>query len=108
VEQAIHALDGRRHTQVVIQQPDYANLIVGGGDGRYNVCVTTADERYLTLTDPTRPADQTEELVTGGQRGEFPANTVVQIEPVLRAARTFYETGTVDSALPWIDDYAPS
>jgi hypothetical protein len=46
-----------------------------------------------------------ESLVTGGQLGNFPGNTVVEDLPtVMAAVRAFYETGSRDDSLPWQEE----
>lgn len=103
VEAAVRALNGRNHTQVVVQRDDGSNISVGGGDGRYNVCITTDDDRFLTVVDRERE-DGIEELVAGGQLGEYPAQTVVGPEPTLRAVKTFFENGTADDGIDWLEE----
>ncbi len=46
LEAAIRSMDGVRHTQVVVQYPDYSNLIVGGGPSVFNVVIATPDDRF--------------------------------------------------------------
>lgn len=103
VETAIRSLDAQHRTMVTIEQDDIAYMGVGGGNGRYVVAVVTPDETNLTLVDPTKTS-ATEQLVTGGQLGNFPANTVVDLNAALKAARAYLETGSTDPALTWLDD----
>jgi hypothetical protein len=104
VEDALRALDGRKHTQVVVRLEDGSSAIVGGGDGRYNVCLETADDRYLTLRNDDAPEDAVEELIAGGQKGDYPARIVVGLEPAVQAVRTFYESGEADAGLDWDEE----
>jgi hypothetical protein len=103
VEAAVRALDQRVHTQVAVGRDDWSSILVGGGSGRYNVAITTADDVYLTLTDPSR-GDGTERLVAGGQVGDYPERTVVGLGAALCATRTFFESGAADSGLTWVEE----
>ncbi len=99
VEAALRALDGKRRTQLMVEHDDTSNIVVGGGAGAYNVCITTADEIFYTLRD--RSKQGTTELVAGGQRGVYPAETVVDLDMAQRAVRVFYELGLADATLDW-------
>lgn len=103
VEAAIRQLDGRRHTQVVLQLPDHSDIVIGGGSGRYNVCIGTPDDRFFVLRDPRNP-EGTEELIAGGQLGRYRAEVVVGVEQALRAAQVFFELGLADDTLDWIEE----
>lgn len=107
VEQAIRALDQRQHTQLVLDRQDGSHMLIGGGIGRYNVCVMKSrdnDEEYLTLVDNEAPSNGLENLVTGGQLGKFPARTVVGLDYVVKAAKAFFRDGSLTSELDWISE----
>jgi hypothetical protein len=40
--------------------------------------------------------------VVGGQRGDYAANRVVDLQSALRAARSFYEAGVFGSDVSWV------
>ncbi len=103
VDAAIRNLDGGCYTQVLVRSPDQSDLIIGGGAGRYNVTIATADDRFLVLKDPTKP-NGVEDLIAGGQRGQYPSQTVVNLDSVLQAARVYLELGTPDSAQQWLEE----
>ena len=104
LEAAIRHLDGERHTQVVLQQRDHSNLILGGGSGRFNVVVATPDDRFFVLTDPEKP-EGTEQLIAGGQLGDYPAKTIVSLESALQAARVYFDLGMPDATQDWIEEW---
>jgi hypothetical protein len=107
VEQAIHALDQRQRTQLVLDRQDGSHMLIGGGGGRYNVCVTKPrgeDEDYLTLVDDTAPPNGHENLVTGGQLGRFPARTVVALDYAITAAKAFFRDGSLAGDLSWLSE----
>ncbi len=103
LDAAIRDLDGEKHTQVVVQLPDHSNLIVGGGSGRFNVVVATPDERFFVLRNPEKE-DGIEQLIAGGQRGDYPAETIVGLDAALQAARVYFELGTPDVTQDWIEE----
>ncbi len=107
IEQAIRALDQRQRTQLVLDRQDGSHMLIGGGTGRYNVCVTKArdeDEQYFTLADNNAPSDGHENLVTGGQLGRFPARAVVGLEDALKAAKAFFQDGSLTAELAWFSE----
>jgi Immunity protein Imm1 len=105
VEDAVAALDGERRTMAVLAGDDQSHVSVGGGPERYSVALTTADDRYLTLLDPgVDPHAPSVELVTGGQLGVFPGNTVVGRDQALRAVRAFFAAGEPAPDLPWREE----
>lgn len=104
-EAAIRSLDETEFTALTVERPDRSNVLVGGGNGRYILCITTVDERLVALADAAKAADEAEELVAGGQPGQYPSHLVVDdLDTVLRAARTYFETGSPDRSLSWVQD----
>ena len=103
VESAIRSLDGKRRTMVTVEQDEIRNLAVGGGDGRYLVTITEPDDEFRTLYEPGKGEDPVP-LVTGGQLGEHPGRTVVDLDTALTAARTYFDTGALDPSLSWLDE----
>lgn len=78
-------------------------MLVGGGPNRYNLCITTSDDRYLTLLSNVGEGT-IEHLVTGGQSGEFPGETVVDLDDVLRVLRGFFEDGRALAEVNWREE----
>jgi hypothetical protein len=93
VEDSIRRLDAHRHTICVIDRGDLSNLSIGGGDGQFNVCLTTIEEDFFTVTNSERSSEQRTELLVGGQVGLYPSNTVVALESVLLAGRQYSTMG---------------
>lgn len=86
-------------------------MLVGGGTGRYNVCVTRSrdeEEEYLTLLNKDAAPNGYENVVTGGQLGMFPARTVVVLDYALKAAEAFFLDGSLTSELDWTSDVSPT
>ena len=104
-EAAIRSLDETELTALTLERPDHSNVLVGGGNGRYILCITTVDERLVALSDTAKADRESEELVAGGQPGQYPSHLVVDdLETVLQAARTYFETGSPDRSLSWVED----
>ena len=97
---ALVALDARRRTQVLVEKEDSSVISVGGGGGRYNVFIGTHDDRFLTLLNSSRP-DGIDQLVVGGQQGEYPAKTIVDFDTTARAVKVFFELGLPDAGSDW-------
>ena len=101
----ISRLDAEQFTQVILSIGEEDFILVGGGKGRYNVCVGQTDDQYYKLMDLQKPSDKTEQLVTGGQSGNFPAQTVVNIQLATQAIQTYFnEKGKMDTGLIWRKD----
>jgi len=102
VELAIHALDGARHTLVVVELPSGKYLTIGGGPDRF--VTELSEEDYRTrwaVIDPTRGEEPTN-LVVGSQLVDYPARVCVDLQTVLAAARTFVsQDGARNQDLTW-------
>ena len=104
IEAAIRELDGRSKTLVTLGADDETYMIVGGGESEKYVVFTTFDNiSFHNLVDLSKP-DATEKLVVGGQEGIYPAKLCVDLLPCLLAARTFTESGKLDTLLSWQED----
>jgi len=100
VEQAIKALDGVGHTEVLLEQG--TQLSIGGGVGQYVVSMFTADERSLVAISPSAPnSDEKVKLVAGGQKISVPRRQVLSVEHAVAAALHFLRTGHPDKSLTW-------
>jgi hypothetical protein len=102
IELAIRALDGARHTLIIVELPSGKSLTIGGGPDRF--VTELSEEDYRTrwaAIDPTR-GDEPATLVVGGQLVDYPARLCVDIDTVLAAARTFVsENGARNQDLIW-------
>ncbi|MBD1809284.1 hypothetical protein H6F98_28060 [Microcoleus sp. FACHB-SPT15] len=104
IEAAIRELDGKSKTLVTLGVDDEAYMTIGGGEsGNYVVSVTFNNMSFHNLVDLSKP-DATEKLVIGGQEGIYPAKICVDLLPCLLAARTFTESGKLDTLLSWQED----
>lgn len=104
IEAAIRELDGKSKTLVTLGSDDEAYMSVGGGKlEKYVVNVTFDNINFHILVDLSKP-NQIEKLVVGGQEGNYPAKMCVDLLPCLLAARTFTESGKLDSLLSWEED----
>jgi hypothetical protein len=104
IEATIRELDGKSHTLVTLGVDEDNYMTIGGGESRrYIVSVTFDNISFHNLVDLSKP-DTTEKLVVGGQEGIYPAKMCVDWLPCLVAARTFAESGKLDSLLSWQED----
>jgi len=79
-------------------------LAVGGGNGRYLVTGSIANERFPTVVDPAKSSDIREFLLVGGQEGDYPAHWILDLDTALRAAKHFYNTNLFEGGgLRWED-----
>jgi len=100
----IKELDGEIKTQVTLNGADDSIVFcVGGGNNSlYNVYIALNDgESIYTLVDYSKSKINKVSLVTGGQMGDFEEYLCVPLSLVLKAAKTFWETGQVDNELNW-------
>ncbi|MFP5269807.1 hypothetical protein [Coleofasciculus sp.] len=79
-------------------------MTIGGGyAGKYVVSVTFDNLDFYNLVDLSKP-EATEKLVIGGQEGLYSTKMSVDLLRCLLAARTFSESGKLDSLLSWEED----
>ena len=79
-------------------------MSIGGGKlEKYVVNVTFDNINFHILVNLSK-SDEIEKLVVGGQEGNYPAKMCVDLLPCLLAARTFTESGKLDSLLSWEED----
>ena len=98
---AIAALNSKTHTMVFLFGSDNSYLCVGGGAGQYVAYVSVSGEKFLNLLQDGDGREGKVLINAGGQEGDFPARQVVDAPRVLRATRTFFETGALDLSLRW-------
>ena len=102
IETAIRRLDGKTCTLVIlgVGDPVPHMAIGGGGDGKYIVYATMDNLSFQTLVNPSAPPGKCM-LVAGGQAGDYALKICVGLQEALLAAKTYAETGEVDSGLTW-------
>jgi len=104
IEAAIRELDGKSQTLVTLGADEETYMTIGGGEsGKYVVSVTFDNISFHSLVDLSKP-DETEKLAVGGQEGIYPSKICVDLLPCLVAARTFAESGKLDTLLAWQED----
>ena len=104
VKQMILSLDGWNRTLVTFGNYDEGYyMAVGGGDNRKFIAYVSYDEeeRLYNLTNQNGDKNEFVELVIGGQRGRFPADTCVSQDMVLSAAKVFFETHELAPDMKW-------
>lgn len=105
IEHAIRNLDGTKHTIVMLVKNANANMTIGGKwDERFIVNATPDNYDFVSMVDPDESAEQIL-LFVGGQDGEYERRKCVPLPWVLKAAKTYVETGELDESLNWEDDY---
>ena len=104
IEKAIRRLDGERCSLVIlgIGDPVPHMGIGGGGEGKYIVYTTRDNMHFHTLINPSAPAGKCM-LVAGGQLGDYEQKKCVSLREALQAAKTYAETGQIDSGLTWAE-----
>ncbi len=101
IEQAICQLDGKSKTLVTLGADDECYLSIGGAEsGKYIVNVTLDNVSFHNLVEPSKP-DAIENLVVGGQKGNYSAKMCVNLETALLAAQTFTASGKLEISLFW-------
>ena len=101
LDRIIEALDAKIRTMVSLYGQDGSFLSIGGGEGQYVVYVSLPDEQLWNLLSNQENRKGVVLLNAGGQEGDFPCRQVVDKPRALRAARTFFIKGQLDTALQW-------
>ncbi len=103
VRELILQLDNRKKTLVTFGDEDMGYyMAIGGGCGQYILYLSFEDEEQIVELVNSRETEACYvELVVGGQRGDYPKNSCINLEKVLMAAKTFFETQTPDNRLLW-------
>ncbi len=102
IEVAIRRLDGETCTMLLLGIGDpVPHMGIGGGEaGRYIVYATPDNMIFHNLINP-KAAPGKCLLVAGGQMGNYEIKLCVSLAEVLRAAKTYAETGQLESTLTW-------
>lgn len=107
VAEAIAQLDGDNRTLVTLSDSagsDRCIIVAGQWDDRFIVNGTPGNHDFYSLIDTSR-SDDKRILFVGGQNGDYRESQCVPMGWAVQAARTYFETGALDSALNWISDY---
>ena len=104
IETAIRELNGKNKTLVTLGADEETYMSIGGGAGKYVVTATFDNFDFYILVNLLKPDNQIEKLVVGGQQGNYSAKMCVDLLPCLLAARTFVESGKLDTLLSWEED----
>ena len=106
IEAMIRSLDGESRTLVTLgnEEEGFYMAVGGGENGKYIAYISYDDgEQIHNLIRPDARAEDWVELIVGGQRGRFPANTCVSQEMVQLAARRFFDTQEAEPSLHWAE-----
>jgi Immunity protein Imm1 len=103
IETAIRELDGESKTLITLGIDEDTYMSIGGGANKYIVTVTFDNSNFHVLIDSPK-SEQIQTLVVGGQNGNYSANQCVDLLHCLLAARTFTESGKLDTLLTWQED----
>lgn len=105
IEEAIRALNNQNLNDIYLQpareNPETYLCIGGGGQGRYLVTGSINNEKFPTVVDTTKPPDIREQLVVGGQEGDYPGSWIVDLDTALRAAEVFFQSGDFSNDVNW-------
>lgn len=100
LDRVLDQLDAQAYTMVTLHAGEGHLLSIGGGGGRYVVYVTFDNERFWSLVGRSA-ATGTIVLNVGGQKGDYPAEHVVDKDQARGAAHEFLETGQLDPGQQW-------
>lgn len=110
VSAAIRALDGRQRTLVTLEAGAGAFMGISGGGDNYVITATYDNQEFFDLTrhdvpsiddDDQDSADDSVEIIAGGQIMDVPARQCVGLDIALRMAQTFADEGTLDPSATW-------
>ena len=101
IDAAIRKLNGGEYTIVRLQGKDEAHMAIGGGGhGRYIVYATFNNEEFFNLLCDDKAIGSVL-LFIGGREQDLPMETVVEVDLVFKAVKTFVERGELESNLQW-------
>ncbi|WP_425397091.1 hypothetical protein [Aeoliella sp.] len=107
VSKSIRELDGQSRNDLYLI-PNVANvetwLAVGGGNGRYLVTGSINNDRFPTVVRLPESDGLDEQLLVGGQVGDYPKHWILDLDTAIIAAQSFYQTSEFGGGgLHWID-----
>jgi hypothetical protein len=100
VGKAIKELNGKEHTVICLEGEKQTHMTIGGGPDVFVLYATGDHETFFTAVDPGKRGE-TVEISVGQQTNKYPAELLVAKEVVLKAAKTFAETGKLEPSVPW-------
>lgn len=103
IEKAISQLDGHRKTLVTLEADSETHMAIGGGKNKYVVYLTFDNEQFYYIVEPSK-SELEENLTVGGQEGFYPTKLCIDINTVLKAAKTFAEIGAMEKSVIWESD----
>ena len=104
IESALCQLNGTTQTLVTLGVDEETYMSIGGGEaGKYIVNVTLDGMTFYNLVDRSS-SELLEELVVGGQLGNYPAKMRTNLQTALLAAKTFALKGELDESVTWEED----
>jgi hypothetical protein len=105
VEIALRALDGEFRTEVDLVGAA-GTFSGGGGPGGYVAIFTRSDTDESYTLRAGLPGEDPVELVVAGQLGLFARDSVIQLETMIMAARTFFDSEKLPTSMGWTRDPA--
>ena len=104
VQQMIELMDGRECTSLILEHTEEDYLTIGGGGAQY-ICeiykqTAPSDFHFWNLVDPNPRVTEPVRMMVGVEIYVEPQNCVDR-SAVIRAAKTYCESGAVDATLPW-------
>lgn len=104
IETAILELNEKNKTLVTLGADEESYMSIGGGEvGKYIVNVTFDNMSFYNLVNYSK-SEKIENLVVGGQAGDYPAKMCVDLQTVLLAAKTFVELGKLEESVNWEEE----
>ena len=102
IEEALLELNGKDKTLLIIAAGDpVPHMGIGGGDGKY-ICYATEDNSsFDNLENPLAGEGEFVSMVAGGQRSDYRAALCVGLDTVVKAAKTYAESGKLEAGLHW-------
>lgn len=103
IETYIQALDGSKHTLVVLQGADEAHMAIGGEQSHYIVYATFDNQRFeqLQAQQVSDTSNSLVHLTVGGQPGDYQVRHIVTQGEAMKAAKTFALSGSLNEDLVW-------
>ncbi|MEO7716541.1 MAG: Imm1 family immunity protein [Capsulimonas sp.] len=109
IEVAIRRMEGKFYTSVNIsksaetEKDEIFTLTIGGGrKDQYAVSVNFESKHIIhNLVDPMRSMLEVVEVPIGVEAFQVPLREIVTLDMALQGARTFAESGELDSELVW-------
>ena len=95
----MNSLDGTNHTLLVLEREDKWQMMIGGGNERYVVTLSSQKDENYVLENLVANGKAEVELCAGGQVGYYPDNIVVDVCCAREAIGKFYSG--LEAELAW-------